>query len=191
MVRVGRWIALCAARAVLCVCLTTQATSGDAFHIITNMETSCDNLKLQPGSTGRVYLSYGFGIGASMVSAQFRLAGLPAGWSAIVQKGPCIQSIYGDLCGSGATVVAVDYPQWGLILVATIDITAGTGSGELCAVPLGSSGPCTLDTLIPVRGLGGNNFFAWTLPLRLNAEQGCPTAVQSQTWSGVKSLFLE
>jgi hypothetical protein len=155
--------------------------------------TSC-NLDLAPGSFGIFYVAIkNDELTIAPIGAEFRITGLPLGWSPSAMPNPALQTIIGDPLQNGVNVRFASGLVLACVRLYSVQIRVPPGGGqarlrvEAHGTPSNPNFTCPvidldLPPLSPRVCAGGGH-------LLINSPLACTVGVEPQTWSQVKRLF--
>jgi hypothetical protein len=185
---------------VLAVLLQACSTSAASIGIFSTADCSSCNLSIERGATDTLYvraLTEGVTVG-DMSGAEFRIEGLPAGWSVTVIPNPLVVVTIGDPFGDGIDLAFAVDPHGTCVDLFKVVIRAWSSEivhdGVLRVVVhrhpaypwstcpgffIDCGQPCDYFDLYCT---GGGSLF-------INSSRSCTVAVRPSAWSDVKRLY--
>jgi hypothetical protein len=176
------------------VTVSARVATALTIGLYSDLACSSCNLDLPPGGFGTLYVAVSndqLPFGPS--GAEFRITGLPPGWSATATPNPALQTVSGNPMQNGAYV---RFPTGvGLACVRLYSVQIGVpmlgGQARLIVgphlVPLDPRFSCPVVDLdmisSTVRQCAGGG------QLLVNSPLACTVGVEPGTWSAVKRLF--
>jgi len=180
----GLWMAL-----VAFPCAASAVTIG----LYSDLDCSSCNLDLPPGGFRTFYaciandlLPYG------PDGAEFRIAGLPSGWTASAMPNPAIPFVFGNPLAGGANVAWSPGLPLRCILLYSVQIGVPVLGGQARLGVVAHNAPSnpnfdcpnvTMDWVAYPRVCAGGGQLLVNSPLR------CTVGVETATWSQIKRLF--
>jgi hypothetical protein len=155
---------------------------------------SCNLVIPAPGASATLYVkAVGVSVGefcGGLDGAEFRVVGLPQGWSAVSTPSPAALASVGDPFGDGVGMGFFPPLAGDCILLFTVVITGDTSPALLQVVrhahPSNPSWPCP--NLRPGDPCGGRICVGGG-SLLVNSGTSCTVGVGSSIWSQVKRLY--
>lgn len=192
------------ASAIFIACMPGQHYAA-SIGLFNDAECASCNLTIANGGSAQLYLRFtdisglpSFVTGFS--GAEFRVEGLPVGWSAVVTPNPLSNLVIGDpFSGSG---VVIGFPagiQETCIDLFSVVITATTAESDVVlnvqahnppTHPQGDDCPSMYPScdgvcpFTPPLCVGGGQLF-------INSPTDCNVAVRESTWAEIKELYDE
>lgn len=156
-----------------------------------DIECSVCNVDVPVGHSGDVYVVARSFEPQGILGAEFRIVGLPVGWTHASTPNPTALVALGDPFGPGA-IIAFDQAQTGLcILLYHVSLTATSAAENVSLSVAPHTTPtnpsfscpritCNCSPVFPIVCVSGQG---------MTINGSCTVGVQEQTWSSLKALY--
>lgn len=177
------------------ILLLAGAAQAASIGIFSDSNCSSCNLPLSPGATGRLYIN-------AQVDdlqpnapngAEFRIVGLPAGWTAQSTPNPAAFLVLGDPFGAGANISFFSGQPGACVNLFVVDVTATSGVSDVVLSVTAHQDPSNSGFQCPRLSMDWTPVF----PLIcvdggiafINSGQDCAVSTQRSTWTALKRLY--
>jgi hypothetical protein len=169
-----------------------QAVWGASIGLFADPDCSSCNLTIPPGETRTLYIKVLAG-SLTWQGAEFRITGLPEGWTAISTPNPAANLVLGDPFGNRANIAFDEVFTGDCTLLYTTEITATSTEDNVVLQVAAGDPPSSHENDFPLLVPGDVPCYcvyrADPGVLFINSVTECTVAIQPSTWSRVKQLY--
>jgi len=183
---------------IITVALRTGSASGVSIGLFSVADCSSCNLEIPSGEARVFYIaasSAGLSSGEGIVSAEFRVTGVPADWSYSILANPEAIAHSGDPLGTGAEIGFASPQVEACINLYTVVLVAGTSVRDArfrvtSRIPP-TLLPCPHVVIGCTIGPCDTAFCVGEGELFINSETNCTVGVKGASWAAVKQLYRD
>jgi len=176
-----------------------QATSAFAASIGVFTDPNCSscNLSIPDGSTRRIFIS----AQPSELEpdrpdgAEFRVVGLPSGWTTLSTPNPAAFLAIGDPFSAGTNIAFLDGQPGSCVNLFVVDITASTNAQNVTLQVTAHQSPSNPNFACPLLSMDWSPVYPLVCveggAMYANSQEDCVVAAYPSTWSKAKGLFRD
>lgn len=184
------------------IALVAGPVSAQSIGVFSDPAGNSCEFSAAVGQSFTLYILATLGGGASggMTGAEFRVAGIPAGWTTSEVANPAAGIVFGDPMGAGTNITfpTCQTGTGGKVLLFTVTVNPSTVVSdvilkvEMHTTPSNASFQCPLVTLCDPPAFtklcvcGGQGVINGTIQ---NCGCGDPSPTEATTWGHLKSLY--
>jgi len=182
---------------LLCMLLGANLVEAATVGLFSNQRCTSCNLNIRPGATQGTFFVCAVGTSSAefcggFYSLEFRIGGIPLGWTATAVPSAASRLALGDPFGESCTI-AFDPPQaeeCALLYTVTIEPSSpGARATVRARAPLFPANP-DFDCIRAVSACRGNvGICVDGSALLINSDATCSVAVEPTSWAQVKALY--